>query len=71
MSEHIPVARKTLAFGGGETSIKKMSLTEKPLTSEDEETFTQRLLRKYGKRRGTIELVLKNGYPDYAIITLD
>ena len=38
---------------------------------EDEDAFTERLMRKYGNHQGTIEIVFKGGQPDYAIITLE
>jgi hypothetical protein len=62
--------RKTLAFAKGVTFLTKISVTEKTLLGEDENAFTQRLLRKYGDGQGTMEIVFKNGRPDYAIVTL-
>lgn len=61
--------RKVIVFAAGEVSLTKVSVTEKSLTDEDEQMFTQRLLSKYEKQEGTMEIVFKNGRPDYAIIT--
>ncbi len=61
--------RKFISFSDGESSLKKVSVTEKSLNGEDEDAFTQRLLTKYGKQEGEMEIVFKNGRPDYAIIT--
>jgi hypothetical protein len=62
--------RKSLSFAKGVASLTKISITEKSLLGEDEKAFTQRLLKKYGNDQGTMEIVFKNGRPDYAIITL-
>jgi hypothetical protein len=61
--------RKFITFSDGDASLTKVSITEKSLTGEDEQSFTQRLLSKYEKEEGTMEIVFKNGRPDYAIIT--
>ncbi|HSG17326.1 MAG TPA: hypothetical protein VLE70_13520 [Anaerolineae bacterium] len=45
------------------------SVTVRSLVGEDEEAFTSRLMEMYGARKGTIEIVIKGGKPDYAIIT--
>lgn len=70
MDDRLPFVRKVLSFSGGEASLKKVFITERPLSGEDEDEFTQRLLAKYGKQQGTIEIVLKNERVDYAIVTL-
>jgi hypothetical protein len=62
--------RKSFSFSKGVASLTKVSITEKSLVGEDENTFTQRLLKKYANEEGTIEIVFKNGHPDYAIVTL-
>jgi hypothetical protein len=61
--------RKTFSFAEGETVLTGMRVTEKALSGEDEVSFTRRLLEKYKGRRGTLEVVFKNGHPDYAIVT--
>ena len=68
--ELLKYGRKTLSFAHGEASLTRISVTERVLPREDESTFTQRLLKKYGEQQGTIEIVIKNGRPDYAIITI-
>lgn len=70
MNDPLPFARKVLSFSGGEASLKKVSITERPLPGEDEDKFMQRLLEKYRKQQGTMEIVLKNDRVDYAIVTL-
>jgi hypothetical protein len=62
--------RKTLTFTKGEAALEKVTVVEKPLPSETEATFTQRLLTKYQSKQGMMEIVFKDGRPDYAIITL-
>ena len=62
--------RKTLSFAEGATVLTKTTITEKAMSGEDETSFTQRLLRKYENQRGAIEIVFKNGRPDYAVVTL-
>jgi hypothetical protein len=62
--------RKTFTFGEGTTVLTSMCVTEKAMPGEDETSLTSRLLTKYEGRRGTIEVVFKNGHPDYAIVTL-
>jgi hypothetical protein len=47
------------------------SVTERSLTGEDEEAFITRLMGMYGNRKGTIEVVIKSGKPDYATITFN
>jgi hypothetical protein len=47
------------------------SVTERSLTGEDETAFIARLMGMYGNRKGTIEVVIKGGKPDYAIITFN
>ena len=62
--------RKRFSFAEGVPTLESISITEKPLRGEDEDQFTQRLARRYGNRYGEIEIVIKGGYPNYAIITL-
>ena len=68
--EVIEYGRRKLAFENGKKVVTSTSVTERSLYSEDEEAFTRRLLEKYGKNRGRIEIVFKAGRPDYAIITI-
>lgn len=71
MDDPVPFARKILSFSGGAALLKKVSITERPLPDEDENGFTRRLLEKYGKQQGTMEIVLRNDRVDYAIVTLE
>ncbi len=63
--------RKHFSFAEGIPTLKRMSITEKPKKGEDETRFTKRLVKQYGNQQGMIEVVIKNGHPDYAIITFD
>jgi hypothetical protein len=67
--ELVTYGRKTFSFAGGKVMLTSTSVTEKPLPGEGETVFTDRLIAKYRGQQGTIEIVIKNGYPDYAIIT--
>ncbi|MCP4427793.1 MAG: hypothetical protein GY803_25200 [Chloroflexi bacterium] len=62
--------RKRFSFAEGVQTLESMSITEKPLHGENEDQFMRRLARQYNNRHGEIEVVIKKGYPDYAIITL-
>ena len=65
----IKFGRRKFTFSNGKVKLESTSVTERALASEDEETFTNRLLQLYGQREGTIEIVFRRGQPDYAIIT--
>jgi hypothetical protein len=62
--------RKRFSFSEGVQTLESMSITEKPLHDENEDRFMQRLARQYKNRHGEIEVVIKGGRPDYAIITI-
>ncbi len=66
----IDYGRRRFTFSNGKKVMTSTSITERSLTGEDEEAFTERLMKKYGKQQGTIEIVFKGGQPHYAIITL-
>jgi hypothetical protein len=68
MNELLSFGRKILSFSKGEAFVTEICVTEKSLADENEQKFTQRLLGKYREHEGTIEIVIKNGRPDYAII---
>lgn len=68
MEHNVKYGRKTYAISEGRTFHVSTSITEKARPGEDERNFTQRVTGKYKERQGTIEIVLKNGRPDYAII---
>jgi hypothetical protein len=65
------VGRKRFSFVEGVPILQSMTITENPHPDEDEEQFTQRLVQQYGRERGEIEVIIKNGRPDYAVITLE
>ena len=65
----IDFGRRRFSFKDGKTVPESMSITERALVGEDERAFTERLMRLYGKHKGTIEIVFRSGRPDYAIIT--
>ena len=67
----INYGRRRFTFRKGKKIITSTSITERSLRGEDEETFAERLMKKYGDQQGTIEIVFKGGQPDYAIITLE
>ena len=67
----INYGRRRFTFRNGKKVITSTSITERSLRGEDEDAFTDRLMRRYGNHQGTIEVVFKGGQPDYAIITLE
>lgn len=67
----IDFGRKRLAFAEGTAHLVSYSVTERAKTGEDEQAFTDRLLRKFGEGQGTIEIVFKHNRPDYAIIVFE
>ena len=67
--EAIKYGRRKLTFAKGTCLHTSTSVTERSLAGEDEEAFTKRLMELYGTRKGTIEIIIKGGKPDYAIIT--
>ena len=70
-TKKILFGRKHFSFAEGTTTLDRMSVTERPKKGEDETCFTNRLVKQYGNQQGAIEIVIKNGLPDYAIITFD
>ena len=62
--------RRKLTFDNGENTVTSTSVTERSLVGEDETTFLRRLMEKYGHHQGTIEVVFKNGKPDYATVIM-
>ena len=67
--EAIKYGRRKLTFARGSCLHTSTSVTERSLAGESEEAFTERLMQLYGTRKGTIEIVIKAGKPDYAVIT--
>lgn len=61
---------KLFSLSGGEMELTTTTITEKAFPAEDEESFLKRLLHKYGKSEGTVEIVFKKGRPDYAVICI-
>jgi len=66
--EIVNYGRKTFSIAKGTAVLKSTEITEKPLRHEDEHAFTQRLLHKYGHLQGTVEIVIRDGRPNYAIL---
>jgi hypothetical protein len=66
--ETVNYGRKTFSIIKGMAVHKSTEITEKPLPHEDEKAFTQRLLHKYGHLQGTVEIVFRNGRPNYALL---
>jgi hypothetical protein len=62
--QHIRFGRRKFAFAQGKAELTSTSFTERALRGEDEQAFTDRLLKIYGRREGTIEMVFKGGNPD-------
>ena len=71
MMQATKYGRKTFSFAEGVTVLTAICVTEKAMSDEDEASFTRRLAKKYKGQRGTIEVVFKNGHPDYAIVTFN
>lgn len=67
----IDYGRKKYKFSNGTAELTRTSFTVRSLRSEDEQAFAERLMKLYGAQEGTIEMVFKNGQPDYAIITVE
>lgn len=65
----VKYGRRKFSFANGQAVPTGTTITERALVGEDEQSFTERLVRLYHKQQGTIEVVFKNGRPDYAIIT--
>jgi hypothetical protein len=65
----IKYGRRKYNFANGMVELTGTSITEKASAGEDEQAFTRRLMKKYGNKQGTVEIVFKNSSPDYAIIT--
>lgn len=66
--EPVTYGRKKFSFAEGKTIHTSTSITVKSMPGENEHNFTQRLMKKYGQEKGTVEIVFKGGRPDYAII---
>lgn len=66
--ESVNYGRKTFSLIKGNAVLRCTEITEKPLRHEDEKAFTQRLLNKYGHLQGTVEIVIRDGRPNYAIL---
>jgi len=68
--ERVEFGHKTFSFTKGRTELTSTSITVKSLPGENEREFTQRLMKRFANQQGTIEIIFKNGRPNYAIITL-
>lgn len=69
--KRLAFGRKKFTFSKGVSTLTSTSITEKSRHGETEAQFTSRLLAKYADAHGEMEIVFKQGLPDYAIITLD
>ena len=67
--EIINFGRRKYEFAHGSVELMRTDITERSLKGEDEHAFTKRLMKKYGNKEGTIEIVFKNSRPNYAIVT--
>jgi hypothetical protein len=67
--QRINFGRRRFSFKNGKAVPESLSITERALVGEDEKAFMERLMRLYDKQKGTLEIVFRNGRPDYAIIT--
>ena len=67
--DKISFGRKKFSLVKGKPVLKSTSITVRTLPGEDEVAFIKRLLQKYGKQAGTVEMIFKGGHPDYAVIT--
>lgn len=65
----IKYGRRCFSFANGNVVHTNSSITERALPGEDEGRFTERLMEIYGEYEGTLEIVIKAGRPDYAVIT--
>ena len=61
--------RKIFSLNKGTAVHTTTAITEKPLLNEGEKAFTRRLIEKYGHHQGTVEIIFRNGHPNYAVIT--
>jgi hypothetical protein len=69
--ETVKYGHKTFTLTQGALELTGTTITEKALPNEDENTFLMRLLAIYGDEDGTIEIVIKQGRPEYAIICVN
>lgn len=67
--QKIRFGRKRYSFKRGKPILESTSVTVRTRVGEDEEAFTNRLIKLYGHCEGTVEMVFKSGRPDYAVIT--
>ena len=67
----IHFGRRFLSFDSGQVVITSTAITERARLGEDEDAFVERLVKKYRHRKGTLEMVIKAGKPQYAIVTFD
>lgn len=65
----INFGRRKFTFGNGKSELLSTSITVRSQAGEAEEAFKKRLLKMVDNKKGTIEIVIKAGKPDYAIIT--
>jgi hypothetical protein len=71
MMQTIDYGRRRLAFANGRVVLTSTTHTIRALPGEDETSFVERLLADSDAVQGTIEIVFKGGYPEYAVVTIE
>lgn len=67
----IHYGRRRLAFSKGRAVPTSTTHTVRAFPGEDEAAFVERLLAERDADHGTIEIVFKNGLPEYAVVTIE
>ncbi len=67
----IHYGRRRLAFAHGRAVPTSTTHTIRAHEGEDEAAFVQRLLDEWDADQGTIEIVFKGGFPEYAVVTIE
>jgi hypothetical protein len=67
----IHYGRRRLAFSNGCAVPTSTMYTVRAHSAEDEAAFIQRLLDECDADQGTIEIVFKGGFPEYAVVTVE
>ena len=65
----VSYGRVTMSFAKGRAKLEEVTVTEKAFPGEDKDQFVERLMKRYADKNGTLQIVFKNGKPDYAIVT--
>lgn len=67
----IHYGRRRLAFSNGRVVPTSTAHTVRAYPGEDEAAFVERLLAECDAVQGTIEIVFKGGFPEYAVVTIE